>query len=155
MCIRDRTETVLGSFTVAISQPCDLTGQLGCDLDDLDALYTNAGRPVSNEQIVQWLEIASSPDNPLKNSPSDVYVRGDINLDGNVDSSDLGILLNNFQLPDRPYWRQGDLDGDGEVTSSDLGLLLNNFGFESPSDTAATSAATFDIVFEQIEEDED
>lgn len=51
---------------------------------------------------------------------------GDADQDGDVDISDLGILLSQFGLtgPDL----MGDVDADGDVDISDLGLLLANFG---------------------------
>ena len=57
-------------------------------------------------------------------------VAGDINGDGSVDQSDLGLLLAAFGTceGDRDYNRAADIDGDGCVGQSDLGLLLANFG---------------------------
>jgi hypothetical protein len=49
-------------------------------------------------------------------------VPGDLNGDGNVDLSDLGILLASFEIDGG-----GDLDGDGDTDLSDLGILLANF----------------------------
>jgi hypothetical protein len=43
----------------------------------------------------------------------------DLDGNGRVDGSDLGILLADWGLPGR-----GDLDGDGAVTGGDLGQLL-------------------------------
>ncbi len=52
---------------------------------------------------------------------------GDLDGDGDVDLTDLSVLLNNFgttgATPD-----QGDFDGDGDVDLSDLSVLLNAFG---------------------------
>lgn len=56
---------------------------------------------------------------------------GDVNFDGTINSSDLGLLLNNFGGMDNPSYEEGDLNGDGSIDSGDLGLLLNNFGFNS------------------------
>lgn len=44
----------------------------------------------------------------------------DLDLDGDVDLSDLGILLANFGLGGA-----GDLDGDGDVDLADLGAMLS------------------------------
>ena len=50
---------------------------------------------------------------------------GDIDGDGMVDGSDLGILL--FEWGAGPS--AADLDGDGQVSGSDLGILLFEWGF--------------------------
>ena len=52
---------------------------------------------------------------------------GDINGDGNVDSSDLGVLIalwntNPTAVP------QADLNGDETVNSADIGLLVGGWG---------------------------
>lgn len=109
---------------------CDTDGDGDCDLVDIDALYAGFGSAgdldydgngtVGPEDINGWLAEAE-------------VTSGDINFDGNIDSSDLGLLLNSFGGND-VGWGGGDIDGSGSVDSSDLGLLLNNFG-------AASSAA--------------
>lgn len=67
---------------------------------------------------------------------SDVYVNyygqcfGDIDGDGDVDHSDLGILLSAWNsYPGDPNWNpNADLDENGHVGHSDLGILLANWG---------------------------
>jgi 6-phosphogluconolactonase (cycloisomerase 2 family) len=49
---------------------------------------------------------------------------GDLDGDGDVDLSDLGILLASYGIDDG-----GDLDGDGDTDLADLGILLANYGF--------------------------
>ena len=49
---------------------------------------------------------------------------GDINLDGIVDTADLGLLIGNFGTSNET----GDINGDGVVDTADLGLLIGNFG---------------------------
>ncbi|MCK4874085.1 MAG: NF038122 family metalloprotease [Phycisphaerales bacterium] len=48
---------------------------------------------------------------------------GDLDGDGDVDQSDLGLLLAAYLLTD-----EGDLDGDGDTDQSDLGILLGDYG---------------------------
>jgi hypothetical protein len=50
---------------------------------------------------------------------------GDLNLDGQVNGTDLAGLLAVWGLPNPPY---GDLDGDGQVGGSDLSFLLARWG---------------------------
>lgn len=112
---------------------CDFVAPAGCDIDDLGALYAGtdgAPTPLTDEAISAWLDQASDVTNPLKGSESHMYVSGDINLDGTVDSTDLGLLLNSFG-ESSTTWGQGNLNSDAAVDSSDLGLLLNNFSFSS------------------------
>lgn len=52
---------------------------------------------------------------------------GDVNNDGSVNISDLGIVLANFGTTGATR-EQGDLSGDGQVNITDLGEVLANFG---------------------------
>ncbi len=51
----------------------------------------------------------------------------DFNCDGQVDDSDLSILLSNWWGPD-PAWNQGDVTADGRVNDDDLSVLLADWG---------------------------
>jgi hypothetical protein len=53
-------------------------------------------------------------------------VAGDANLDGAVNLTDLGVLIDNFGKPG--VWANGDFNNDGRVDLSDLGILIDNFG---------------------------
>lgn len=112
-----------------------------CDVNDLVVLenqLVNVAAPNKANQIEEWVKSASSTANEEKARISDVlemtdfYLGGDLNLDGIVDSMDLGILLNNFENNTQTQtsigWGDGDLDDDEDVDSTDLGFLLNNFG---------------------------
>lgn len=170
-------ENSLGPYKVTVEDllDCDFDdlGD-GCDADDLSLLYIyhflNGGiffeefrenpffttAPV-DEQIRKWLADASSPDNPLKAKSTDVYVVGDIDLDGDVDSDDLGTLLSSFGSDERKFWSEGDMNGDFRVDSADLGLMLNNFGHmrSTASPGMATAASSVDVFFREFDEDDD
>lgn len=103
---------------------CDIDADGDCDAADIDLLYAMSPNA---EAISTWLAEASDPSNPYKAAADDTYVVGDANLDGDVNSTDLGLLLNNFDSMSDAGWGGGDLNADGSVTSTDLGLLLNNF----------------------------
>jgi hypothetical protein len=55
-------------------------------------------------------------------------VAGDANGDGNVNLSDLSVLLARFGTTSGATRADGDFDADGDVDLSDLGILLGNFG---------------------------
>lgn len=142
----NENDTIISGNTVGGTQllPCDLVGAIGCDEADIDALYAEingVSGPLADAMIIQWLADASDAANPLKPSSTTTYVMGDTNLDGRVDSADLGLLLQNFGDASGLGWAAGNLNSDTQVDSDDLGLLLNNFGFDS---TAAASSASAD-----------
>jgi hypothetical protein len=52
---------------------------------------------------------------------------GDLDGDGDVDQSDLGLLLSDWGCTGGNC--PGDVDGDGDTDQSDLGILLANWGY--------------------------
>lgn len=52
----------------------------------------------------------------------------DLDLDGDVDLSDLAQLLSNYGTSDGATHEDGDLDGDGDVDLVDLAALLDDYG---------------------------
>lgn len=57
-----------------------------------------------------------------------ILCTGDVDLDGDVDLSDLAILLANFGRTGGAMPSEGDVDGDCDVDLTDLALLLSRFG---------------------------
>lgn len=53
---------------------------------------------------------------------------GDTDMDGDVDLTDLAILLTNFGSTQFRLWGDGDFDGDEDVDLTDLAVLLSSFG---------------------------
>lgn len=145
----------LGTFN--LSRECDFVGNgNGCDLADLDALYagTNgAPSPLTDAAIDAWLAQATAIENPAKIDPDHTYVLGDTDLDGDVDSTDLGVLLNVFDDSSGLNWRSGNLNSDSVVNSTDLGRLLNNFGHVSV--TTAATMVSVDLPADENDSDED
>lgn len=144
-------EYALSWFSRFARLDCDFDGDGICDLTDLAGLYANIGTTealydvdgngtVDAADISPWLSAASVEANPF-NADNLTFVTGDLNFDGTVNSSDLGLLLNNFSATDEVQYGGGDLNGDGEINSTDLGLLLNNFGFSSLPQQAASASA--------------
>ena len=73
------------------------------------------------------------------NNGGDVFVHecepaipGDLDDDGDVDLSDLAVLLSNYGTPSGMLYEDGDIDGDGDVDLSDLAELLANYGSIRP-----------------------
>lgn len=57
---------------------------------------------------------------------------GDTNGDGDVDLSDLGVVLSGYGATSGATLETGDFDGDGDVDLSDLGVVLSRFGQACP-----------------------
>jgi hypothetical protein len=92
-----------------------------------------SSRIVSNGSIDGWLAQATGDDwNPNDWSQPIIpcQLAGDANMDGTVNLSDLGTLIDNFGKPGN--WLAGDFNYDGKVDLGDLGELINNFGKSAP-----------------------
>lgn len=119
--------------TVAIPVAnADTTNDGNVDFDDvvqLDAIATAIG-PFPNPDgtydnfDVNRDGVLDAQDSSDAIALIDPYM-GDINLDGTVDSSDLGVLLLNFGSTSVTGWTNGDLDFNSTVDSTDLGLFLS------------------------------
>src|SRR5262249_32880652 len=57
---------------------------------------------------------------------------GDLDGDGDVDQSDLGLLLSGYGCKPPTSPCKGDVDGDGDTDQSDLGILLSHYGNPCP-----------------------
>lgn len=137
------------SLSTASDRPltCDFDGDGQCDLVDIDMLYANweavggefdldGSGAVDAGEIGIWLDVASLETNPF-NVNAATFMIGDLDLDGDIDSTDLGILLNNFGDMNGRNYGDGNLNDDMNVDSTDLGLQLNGFGFTSAASVAA------------------
>ncbi len=65
-----------------------------------------------------------------------ILIYGDVNGDGNIDSSDAGLIVDfeNFALAwdpsaDAVLYKAADLNGDGNIDSSDAGLIVDTENF--------------------------
>lgn len=127
--------------TPVISVLCDADGDLDCILDDIDAMYQLEGMAgqfdfdgsgvIDGPDVALWLAEASMSSN-VANPTGRTHFIGDLNLDFLVNSSDLGLLLNNFNdvagsAAAGVGYGGGDITMEGTVDSTDLGQLLNNF----------------------------
>jgi hypothetical protein len=92
------------------------------------------------------LGYADGKDGVVNNLPSGEIeiaytLYGDVNLDGNVNGSDFGVLASNFGKNVTGGWEQGDFNYDGKVNATDFGLLASNFG-KTASGTAISLPAS-------------
>ena len=114
-----------GSISTAKPQtPFSLVMASLIDRNSNDTLYGLISRQDFN-QIAADLE------------KSGKLVPGDVNLDGQVDNSDIAAVLANFGNvtdPNLSRWTSGDVTGDGQVDNSDLATVLNNFGSVAAAD---------------------
>jgi beta propeller repeat protein len=120
--------------------PCGLGGDSGCSTADLDALYgvfntnvppTDAVFDLNSDNVVdaadlnEWLSLAAT-----ENGHSSAYLRGDTDLDRNVDLADYSALATNFDPTGSlgsHGWGHGNSDGDNDVDLADYNVLASNF----------------------------
>ena len=126
--------------SAASFDPCGLGGDAGCNTDDLDALYAVMGTSVpptnslfdlnmddviNTADLDEWLSLAATA-----NGYSSAYLRGDTELDRDIDLSDYNTLATNFDPSGTygPYlWQDGNFDGDDNIDLSDYNALASNF----------------------------
>lgn len=144
ICLSGMMITITAPEQESVGGDFNSDGKFDCD--DIDALIleiaagTNGGAfDLNGDGVVTtadrdaWLVEAGAAQLASMNG----YPVGDLDLSGSVDSTDLGLLLNNFSATGGIAYCGGEIDGDSNVNSTDLGLLLNNFG----TTVSATSAA--------------
>ena len=76
--------------------------------------------------------IQATVDETSANFSFTVTLIGDVDLDCDVELSDLAQLLGNYGATTGMTWGQGDLDGDGDIDLSDLAALLGSYGQTCP-----------------------
>ena len=112
-------DTLLGSFN---------HGNLGKHgVDNASYNVTIPGGLDGNYYIGVIVTVTNDADinNNVDYDPTTVLILqcpGDLDGDGDIDQSDLGILLSAYLING-----DGDIDGDGDTDQSDLGILLANY----------------------------
>ena len=120
--------------------PCNFNGDTSCNTDDLDTLYEvfntsvipidfvfdlNSDNVIDVADLDQWLMLAAA-----ENGHDSAYLRGDTELDLDIDITDFNFLASNFD-PDgvtAPHsWREGNFDGDNDIDITDFNFLASNF----------------------------
>ncbi|MFN3168495.1 MAG: PEP-CTERM sorting domain-containing protein [Phycisphaeraceae bacterium] len=146
-----------GTLRAMIGGPVAGTGHAQLEVDQAAALggrlelaLTNSYSPIAYSQVtvltssalngtqfdsISGVVYASGRGFAVTYTANDVLVTaamlGDIDLDGDVDDSDLGTLFSNYTGPvgvaGGHSWVFGDIDGDGDGDDSDLGTAFSNY----------------------------
>lgn len=158
---------VLISPTATTILACDFTGDFACTVADINEmvaqgdllsgvyvppgsteydLYPSANSDglLDNGDIDEWLLQAA-----LTNGFATPYLRGDVELDRDVDIRDFNRLASNFD-PDGvagPHsWLDGNFDGDHDIDITDFNFLASNFVPNSNGASAVPEPAGFLLI---------
>ena len=126
---------------------CDFTPDAACDLADFNQMFqagnlvTGVTASVSTDRldlvnkdiidaadITEWLAQAATA-----NGYGSPYLRGDTELDRDVDITDFNALFSHFDPTgdgdslNGPLWNEGNFDGDDDTDITDFNLLAANF----------------------------
>ena len=95
-----------------------------------DVYFLRLAIDCNNNGLHDGDDIASgrSPDVNNNGIPDECECVGDLDLDGDTDLADLGILLADWGCTTPPGPCGGDLNGDGHTDLTDLAILLADFG---------------------------
>ena len=115
---------VLDSWDVAVDPTLD------CNRNFLIDIYEIVDAPNMDcnfNNIIDTCDIAAgSSDDDLDNHPDQCqYDKGDLDLSGNIDLGDVGILLLYMGEVNPAF---GDMDGNGVIDYGDVGYVALNFG---------------------------
>ena len=83
---------------------------------------------INVDDISAWLSLAAT-----KKGYFNSYLRGDTELDRDVDITDFNALANHFDSTgdgdpqNGPFWNEGNFDGDDDVDITDFNFLASNF----------------------------
>lgn len=116
----------------------DLDGDLDRDVDDVDLLSAAIKNGAAGRTDLNCDGVTDSEDMDILIEEIFGTVRGDADLDGDVDFNDFLAVTGNYGKTGDVSWAEGDFDGDCEVGFTDFLLMSGSFGTVSP---AAVDAA--------------
>ena len=131
----------------ALGYSCDFDADGLCGVRDINILYQQGSLTAgvvtssSNEafdliddniinmaDLTEWLSQAS-----IKHGHSSAYLRGDTELDRDVDITDFKNLTSNFDphgATENHSWLEGNFDGDNDIDITDFNFLASNFALD-------------------------
>ena len=135
-------ESNYGALTLEILPPAgvlgDFDGDDDVDADDIDILCANMGGDVGTYDMDGDLDVDEDDmvyhvENLVELSAGGPGTkRGDFNLDGIVNATDLAVMKPNFGLSGMLY-SQGNANCDSIINGTDLAILAGNLGFVAPT----------------------
>ncbi|HDZ21643.1 hypothetical protein LCGC14_0315830 [marine sediment metagenome] len=147
-----------GGFRVAsffiedLGPPGDFDGDGDIDADDVDILCANMGGDpatydvdedgdVDEDDMIVLIETLVELTDGVRVGTE----RGDFNLDGLIDGTDLALMKTAFGLPGQNY-ADGNANCDAFVDGTDLAILKTNFGFIAPTGGAVPEPVTIGLL---------
>lgn len=94
--------------------------------------------------ISAWLSLAAT-----KKGYFNSYLRGDTELDRDVDITDFNALASHFDSTgdgdpqNGPFWNEGNFDGDDDIDITDFNVLTMNFSPSSYEASAVPEPSAF------------
>ena len=129
-----------GAYLLTPVLPGDFDGDGDVDADDIDILCANMGDAdfdldddgdADEDDLILMIEtLVELTDGSGRTGTQ----RGDINLDGLIDATDLALLAAGFGVlpPPANLWGDGNLNCDALVDATDLAIMAANFGYTAP-----------------------
>ena len=139
------------TLSVVSTTPGDFDVDGDVDADDVDALCDHMSQPLvdmDGDGDADEDDLTYLVENLVELQDGSGRVgtqRGDFNLNGLVNATDLAIMANTFGTWPRG-WADGNANCDDVVDGTDLAILANNFGFTAPTGIAVPEPATMGLL---------